>query len=214
MSLILDALKKSERVRHGESRSVIPLIVSPRRGQQKNLRKIPLIPLALVLLACALIVISYAVSRHDVETKTGNASIEKRPDIPAVVLKNSQRIEAPVTLARAIPVNQIKQEPAKPVVQQNRQQILEQAGIIPSTNVMVVPPRLSSFGIDYQRSVSPLHLDFHVYSTDRSRRVIFVNGGEYSEGEQVKRDLEVVRIVPEGAVMEWQGERFLLTTFD
>ena len=63
-------------------------------------------------------------------------------------------------------------------------------------------------------SVSPLRLDFHVFSTDRRRRIVFLNGKEYREGDEVRNNLEVVRIVPEGTVMAWKNERFLLTIED
>jgi hypothetical protein len=67
---------------------------------------------------------------------------------------------------------------------------------------------------DLQKAVSPLRLDFHVFSSDRKRRIIFINGAEFKEGMSVKENLNIIRIVPDGAVMEWKDEKFLLTVQD
>jgi hypothetical protein len=62
--------------------------------------------------------------------------------------------------------------------------------------------------------VQPLHLDFHVYSADPDRRMVYINNREYEEGDQLKSNLRILRIVPEGAVMQWRQQSFLLTARD
>lgn len=56
----------------------------------------------------------------------------------------------------------------------------------------------------------PLHLDLHVYYPEASRRVVFISGNRYREGDRVKDGPVVREIVPEGVVLEERGRRFLL----
>jgi general secretion pathway protein B len=56
----------------------------------------------------------------------------------------------------------------------------------------------------------PLHLDLHVYYPDKQRRVVFISGSKYREGDRVNSGAVVREIVPEGVIMEDRGRRFLL----
>jgi general secretion pathway protein B len=53
-------------------------------------------------------------------------------------------------------------------------------------------------------------LDVHVYSEDPQRRYILVNLEKYREGERLASGLVVEEILPDGMVMSYQGERFLV----
>lgn len=56
----------------------------------------------------------------------------------------------------------------------------------------------------------PLHLDLHVYYPEPSRRVVFISGQRYREGDRVNGGAVVREIVPDGVVLEDRGRRFLL----
>ena len=56
----------------------------------------------------------------------------------------------------------------------------------------------------------PLHLDLHVYYPDPQRRVVFISGAKYREGDTVKGGAVVREIVPEGVVLEERGRRYVL----
>lgn len=56
----------------------------------------------------------------------------------------------------------------------------------------------------------PLHLDLHVYYPESHRRVVFISGAKYREGDQVGNGPVVREIVPEGVVLEERGQRYLL----
>ena len=56
----------------------------------------------------------------------------------------------------------------------------------------------------------PLHLDLHVYYADPARRLVFVNGRKYVEGESLDAGPTVDEIVPEGVILDRGGQRFLL----
>jgi hypothetical protein len=56
----------------------------------------------------------------------------------------------------------------------------------------------------------PLHLDLHVYYDDPARRLVFINGSKYREGEELEDGLRVDEIVPEGVVLDNGRVQFLL----
>jgi hypothetical protein len=232
MSLILDALKKSEKSRHDEANSVLPLIVTPQRGSRRNSKSLPLVPLAIIVIAIA--VIAALMLFQGDETPEQTRTVETpRPEVAPPVTAPEPRpepvaarvqeapapepapavaVEEPVVAPPAAP--EPVPEPVKVDSRNARQEILQQAGILPAADASSVPPRLSTLGQQLRDSVKPLRLDFHVYSTDRRRRVVFLNGDEYREGDTVRSNLDVVRIIPEGAVMTWKDQRFLLTIED
>jgi len=56
----------------------------------------------------------------------------------------------------------------------------------------------------------PLHLDLHVYYPESRRRVVFISGSKYREGDTVKGGPVIREIVPEGVILEERGRRYLL----
>lgn len=56
----------------------------------------------------------------------------------------------------------------------------------------------------------PLHLDLHVFYPESHRRVVFISGSKYREGDQVANGPVVREIVPEGVILEERGRRYLL----
>jgi general secretion pathway protein B len=88
---------------------------------------------------------------------------------------------------------------------------------VPSTGVvMPATPPMASDGIpfllqmpsEFQRLLPPLKVTIHVYSPDESQRILFLNNREYHKGDQIEAGIRVEDIVPEGAVLSYQGERF------
>jgi general secretion pathway protein B len=53
-------------------------------------------------------------------------------------------------------------------------------------------------------------LDLHVYSDDPQSRFILVNLKKYREGERLESGLMLEEVLPEGMVMSYRGERFLV----
>ena len=230
MSLILDALKKSEKNRHDDPGSVLPLIVEPRRAKGKKRKKAPLLPLLIIFFALAALVAVYLlgsdtsdVPQQGVTIPTAEKTDRAEAQKPEPVITQEPRVTvAPVEVSaeNPSPVEVPAPQPAEtaeapePVTDVERQQVLQEAGILSTRDTTAVPPRLSKFTGGLRKEVSPLRLDFHVYSMDRQRRIVFINGQEYREGMRIRNNLELVRIVPEGAVMEWKGRQFLLTVSD
>ncbi|AXQ28007.1 hypothetical protein D0B54_04670 [Solimonas sp. K1W22B-7] len=62
-----------------------------------------------------------------------------------------------------------------------------------------------------QADLPRLTIEAHVYHADARRRLVVVNGQRYAEADVLAEGPRVAQIVEEGVVMEWRGERFLLT---
>jgi hypothetical protein len=56
----------------------------------------------------------------------------------------------------------------------------------------------------------PLHLDLHVYYPESHRRVVFISGDKYREGDRVRNGPVVREIVPQGVILEERGRQYLL----
>ena len=238
MSLILDALKKSEKSRHDDASSVLPLIVKPRRASSNRQKKFPLLPLTIILVALGALFVVYLLSGDSPDsTEVPQQTITAVPEETGPRGKDGRQRPEPVlneplpdtAMSQAtLPENAAsgveptplpKEPPQAPVEEESedvaaRQQILQQTGILSTRDNTSVPPRLSKMAGGLRKEVAPLRLDFHVYSTDRPRRIVFINGQEYREGMSIRNNLKLVRIVPEGAVMEWKGRQVLLTVSD
>ena len=268
MSLILDALRKSEHDRHGAADSVLPLIVTPRSGGRRKQRR-ALLPLAIMLLAVVVLAAVFLFrerifapsAEHQPPALAAPRSLPQR--LPQQQLPQQQQQQPqqqapspPPGEGRAAQIS--RQKPAEPSAPASSSvapadaasasdalpgaripasatanQVKPPAGAttvarrapptgpatpapsVPATPVEeTTPAALSTFPADFIRQVQPLHLDFHVYSADASRRMVYINNREYEEGDQLKRNLKILRIVPEGAVMQWQQQPFLLTARD
>ena len=55
-----------------------------------------------------------------------------------------------------------------------------------------------------------LSLDLHIYAADPAQRAVFINGGRYRQGDALPQGVTVQQITPEGAVLTYRGQRFLL----
>ncbi len=54
------------------------------------------------------------------------------------------------------------------------------------------------------------NLDLHVYYPERSRRVVFIGGNRYREGESLGQGVAVKEIIPAGVILEKGGRSYLL----
>jgi general secretion pathway protein B len=56
----------------------------------------------------------------------------------------------------------------------------------------------------------PLSIDLHIYANQPAQRAVFINGTRYREGERLTGGAVVQQITPDGAVISYGGQRFLL----
>ncbi|MEZ5459679.1 MAG: general secretion pathway protein GspB [Steroidobacteraceae bacterium] len=60
------------------------------------------------------------------------------------------------------------------------------------------------------QSVPEVALSLHVYDADPAKRFVFVNGQRGTDGDSLASGLRIEQIVPQGAVLSWNGNRFLV----
>ena len=71
-------------------------------------------------------------------------------------------------------------------------------------------PLLQQMPPEIQRAIPPMAVTIHVYSPQESQRILFINNHEYHKGSLIEGGVRVEAIVPDGAVLSYQGERFKL----
>ncbi len=60
-------------------------------------------------------------------------------------------------------------------------------------------------------SLSPLKLEVLYYADVATDRMVFINGRKYVEGQTVEGKAVLVHIARDGAVLSYEGQRFLLS---
>lgn len=72
-------------------------------------------------------------------------------------------------------------------------------------------PEMDEINDTFSSPLVPLRLDVHVFSPQVDERFVFINMTKYYEGEQIREGPRVAAIENQGVVLEYQGQRFLLT---
>lgn len=229
MSFILEALRKSEHERQrqaGPAVAEMPIARAPSR-----------VPVALIaigaLLAFNLAVLLYFLLRDDapevVREEPVAASQAAAPDAGARPAPVQQSVQAPpAPVAAMSPPREVRPlteetapEPQAPPMRDAPEApdptLLPAAptpGVTysepPKAAVSNAPPRLDTLPAQATAGLPALNLDLHIYASDPSQRAAFINGRRYREGDALPEGVEVRAITPEGAVLQYRGQRFLL----
>jgi general secretion pathway protein B len=72
-------------------------------------------------------------------------------------------------------------------------------------------PRFNDLVVRGELNVPHMHLDIHVFSGSAAERFVFINMRRYNEGQATQEGPTVERIVNDGVVMDYQGQRFFLS---
>ena len=59
-------------------------------------------------------------------------------------------------------------------------------------------------------SVPGLHMDLHVYATDPAQRFVFINGRRLRHGDEFAGGVRIVEILADGVILQHDGRRFVL----
>ncbi len=158
--------------------------------------------------------------RQRTQPAPAEAMRDQRPAEPAPatrpaetrVLRQAEAVTEPVPAAVAAPRGEVRnlsaeaaEEPA-PRPEVARPQRAPPAKTAVGENL----PTVQELTLRGEFSGRPLNLELHVYYDDPSRRLVFINGSKYREGERIDDDLRVDEIVPEGVVLHDGRQRFLL----
>ena len=233
MSLILDALRKSEHQRQREAGPALATVPES-RPERRTPKWLPalvvLLALNVIVLAAALLHNSGSAPRTVTTTPAPAAASSE----PAPATRQPQAAENTVAAPLPLPEKPLRHEvrplttelpPATPAP---RPAAASQSTAGSSTNPTqstAAPalsaaatatedarlPRFADLVVRGELNVPHMHLDIHVYSGDPAERFVFVNMKRYNEGDTTQEGPNVERITRTGVVMDYQGQRFLLT---
>lgn len=72
------------------------------------------------------------------------------------------------------------------------------------------PPSLQQLPVELRSSVPEMRISLLAYTKNAADRMVYINGAKYQEGQMVEGKVKVEAIIPEGAILSIQGQRFLL----
>ncbi|HET7651094.1 MAG TPA: general secretion pathway protein GspB [Gammaproteobacteria bacterium] len=206
MSLILDALRKSERARQQSLTGQIgSSITDPGRARLPT----PWVTvIGLILLLNAIVLASLlwrnneAAPRH--ESRTGTLPAAAAPVSKPLIRPLAEEAEAdePVTAAVQKPVLH-RSTSTVPVV-------AAPATPVPSSASANSAPPLDTLPTAFQQALPALHLDVHGYAANPADRFVVINMQRYVAGDTLKEGPRVVAITAQGVILEYDGTRFLL----
>lgn len=225
MSYILDALRKSHQARHPGS--------APRPGAVHNISlALPVngwwlalgVVLLLGILAAVLIFWRGTLANLPDPTpaQTANEPVATAPEPPApasvepppppvspVAKTPAGDLAAQAKLPAPVPRPK-KTVAARPTGKAAAAKRTETSAAPAVPLVMDDTPLLQQMPEAFRRGLPPLALTIHVYSHEKSQRILFINDREYHEGSQIEGGIRVESVVPDGVVLSFQGERFKL----
>ena len=213
MSYILEALKKAEAERKGgvmRATPMLPPIGPASRNPQPWRRPLPWMALAglSITLACAA---WFAVTRSKgVST----------PPPPAPVAQPAQPVVPPAPpppLAAAQPKHAEpeveKIEPAKPKEKPVKKRAEKKAPVAApeakTAQATETPlPTLRELPENLQREIPPLKVGGYIYSGNKADRSVLINQRLLHEGEEVAPGLLLEKMLPNGMVLNYRGQRY------
>ena len=235
MSLILDALRKSE---HQRQRQVGPaLVVVPEaRGQRRPATWVlvlgALLALNIIVLAAVLLT-----GRQPRELVAATPATTAAPGQPAAA-PAARTATAPLALPPQPPRSDVRPLAAEvgtpatapPPARTDTGGARASPGTSPADAPAArVPapalppasgdaratedarlPRFADLVVRGELNVPHMHVDIHVFSTNPAERFVFINMRRYNEGQATQEGPRIERIVRDGVVMDFQGQRFFL----
>jgi general secretion pathway protein B len=228
MSLILDALKKSEAERQ---RQTGPTLLEVRVARPQ--RRYPLWALAVgILLAVNMILLLVFVLRP---SDSGHASGVAAPTnplptpavAPAAGMAATRAAPAPaagsqpVPAATAPPAAEATSSPAPMLADSSAEATSNPADSEPAISAAAAGTRgqRDTAHLDYSAlpginetaaSVPDLRLDLHVYAERPRDRYALINMQTVHEGDSLREGPRVLAITREGVALEWQNQQFML----
>lgn len=213
MSFILDALRKSE---HERQRSALPSLAQvPMATPVSQLPRWATLLIALLAAAVLLLAGAWWQSSRTPSPETPTRAVVERPlavPAPTVAPPTAPRAAASPTGNGPSGDSRPLAEAAMPVANEPLAAASRVAAPVaervPAEPAPTLPSAASLLGAGV--ALPPLHLELHAYAEQPSARFVFINGRRYVEGERLADGLDLVAIEPQGAVLSYSGQRFLL----
>ena len=207
MSLILDALRKSERTRQ---QSLTGQLGNGELPSGPNRVPVPWLAIIATILAANALLLYFLWPRPAPETPAQTAAAPAPPVPvpyhPAVRPLASEAISpdgTPATPARPVPA------PVSHLAPPGNTSIVpaQSAAVPPGLGALQSMDELSP---DLRQSLPVLHMDVHGYARNPAERFVVINLKTYRIGDTLADGPVLKDIVPQGAVLEFHGVIFLL----
>ncbi|MET0064433.1 MAG: general secretion pathway protein GspB [Candidatus Thiodiazotropha endolucinida] len=220
MSLILEALKKAERQHKlGEVPKINPDAEQPTSTASHRLGWLMMVMLAMILLGTGIYLGSS--SWWSQQPQQHGPSVSSTEPVPQGGAQ--ERAPAELTLPDtegmvgdsdpAISVNppQAAIEP-QPVIATSQAKEIELPQVVePEPPPPPQPPKpLYEMPSGFVANLPSMNIDIHSYDQRPAKRYVLINMEKYREGDYLAEGPRVLEILPQGAVMEHMGERFIL----
>ena len=212
MSYILEALRKAERER---DLGHVPDLKTDHNSSEPNVRR-RLWPWLLVLaLLINAGVITGLLLRNNTPTAIPKKTLSSAPQA-TVQSSETSELEPAVTTKPTHPSPVIFPKPSAPKQTVSIPEPSPRISQSPPTKPKKPKPPskappLATLSADFRQSMEALNLDVHVYSDQRDKRFVMINSRHYREGEQLREGPLLESISKDGAILQHQGKRFLLS---
>lgn len=195
MSLILDALKKSEQERRRDKGPDLQTIHQPLPGAPQRSRN--LFWLALLIAANAAVV-AYWWQQRGVAPIAASAPPLTSP-APAVAPVKREPVPA------ATPSQQVPVAAANP--EYTRITPNATASAANSTDAAARIEEVDELPEDIRNNLPAMTFSFHVYSSNPQQRTIIINNRRMREGEEINAGLQLQEITEDGVVLQYAQHR-------
>lgn len=211
MSFILDALKKSEKERQREGVPGIadlPIVVRQTRTSTWMVAVVAALSLSVVALVWAWWRTPESVPIIDSPAPVMAAAVESTRPAPAPAIIAPQPAASTSTrslASEAASTTAAANRPTAPPSSSVEPLIVQPApAVITPSPMSILEARASGL------AVPELALELLVYGPEPSQRFVFINASKYVEGETLAEGPRLVEISPEGAILSYSGQNFLL----
>ncbi len=208
MSLILDALKKSEQERRRERGPDLQSIHRPVMTAVPASRRNGWLLLGVVLIALNGIALAWWLGRD-----RGSEVVVASASSATVPVAASESVATPVAVSpppQTAPITSPIPAPVAAPPPADAATDAEFTSVTPGGGaVQPLAPvqELWELPEPVRRNLPPMTYSFHVYSSDPQRRTIIINNRRLREGEQVADDLVLEEITSDGVILAVAGYR-------
>jgi general secretion pathway protein B len=71
-------------------------------------------------------------------------------------------------------------------------------------------PSVHALPLSVRQELPVLTMNSHIYANNPRDSFVMINGSSFSPGQVISTDLKLLAVVPEGALLEFRGQRFVL----
>jgi general secretion pathway protein B len=96
---------------------------------------------------------------------------------------------------------------SQPIKSQNEQSVIKE---VPEMIKQQEYPFVYQLPFNIRKEIPKIKLNIHIYDQNKESRLVVVNGENYEIGDLIEETLLIHDIVPEGLVLDFNGQKFLI----